>query len=106
MPKLLKQTFKAWLNEMPGSKHKLIVTGELEVPTSGWKAELTRKEPQGINPTILMLEVHAQAPQGMVSQIVQKLPLRYEQTVSADSYTQVTILYENDSVTVDVKPVH
>jgi hypothetical protein len=46
-----------------------------------------------------MLEVHAQAPQGMVSQIVQKLPLRYEQTVSADSYTQVTILYENDSVT-------
>jgi hypothetical protein len=53
-----------------------------------------------------MLEVHAQAPQGMVSQIVQKLPLRYEQTVSADSYTQVTILYENDSVTVDVKPVH
>jgi hypothetical protein len=104
MPKLLKQTFKAWLDKMPGSKHKLIVTGELEVPTSGWKAEVARKEPQGINPTILMLEVRAQAPQGIVSQIMQKLALRYEQDAS-DSYKQVTTLYENDSVTVDVETV-
>jgi hypothetical protein len=84
MPKLLQQTFKAWRDEMPGSKHKLTVTGELEVPTSGWQAELTRKEPPGINPTILMLEAHTQPPPGVVSQIVQELRLRYEQTASAD----------------------
>jgi hypothetical protein len=106
MPKLLKQTFKAWLDEMPGSPSKLIVTGDLEVPTPGWKAELKLKVPQGINPKILLLEVHAQAPQGNVNQIVQKISLRYEQAASPGSYTEVTIFYESDSVTVPVKPVH
>ena len=106
MPRLLKETFKAWRDEMPGANHKLIVTGELEVPTSGWKAELTPKKPPGINPTILMLDVDAHAPQGIVNQIVQKLPLRYEQADTTGSYKQVTVLYGSDSVTVDVKPVH
>ena len=63
MPKLLKDTFKAWIDAMPPAPPRLIgVTGEIEVPTSGWQAELVRKEPQGFNPMILLLEVHAQHP--------------------------------------------
>jgi hypothetical protein len=106
MPVLLKRTFKAWLDHASRSKPKLIVTGELEVPTSAWEALMLLKQPQGLNPKILLLEVHAQAPTGHVSQIAQKIPLRYEQPASPDAYKQVTILYDSDSVTVDVKPVN
>jgi hypothetical protein len=106
MPSLLKQTFKAWLDEMPGSKPKLIVTGELEIPTTGWKGELKLHQPQGINKKILLLDAVTVPPSGPAGQMMGKLPLRYEQPAAPGEYTQVTILYEHDSVTVDVKPVH
>jgi hypothetical protein len=105
MPKLLKDTFKAWIDAMPPAPPRLIVTGEIEVPTSGWKAELVRKQPQGINPMILLLEVDAQAPTGKVSQIVQNLPLRFQEPAAPGEFKQVTVLYESDSVTVDVNVV-
>jgi hypothetical protein len=107
MPTLLKPTFKAWIDTMPPAPPRLIVTGELEVPTSGWTGQLVVKKPQGFNQKILILEVEAQAPTGVVSQIVQKLPLRYQQQPAAPgSITQVTVLYESDSVTVNVEIVN
>jgi hypothetical protein len=106
MPKLLKPTFKAWIDTMPPAPPRLIVTGELEVPTSGWTATLGLKNPQGFNQKILMLEVTAQAPQGNVSQIVQQLPLRYQQPAAPGSITQVTVLYGSDSVTAKVEIVN
>lgn len=105
MPSVVKQSFKAWIDEMPGSQPRLIVTGEIEVPTTGWKVGMSRQVPQGINPKDLLLRVHAEPPQGPAGQIVLKLPLRYEEVAAPGQFTQVTALYEGESVTIDVKVV-
>jgi hypothetical protein len=59
-----KDKFKAWKDEMPGSPHKLIVTGEVECPTTGWKVGLSEARPGGINPAILILQIDALKPTG------------------------------------------
>jgi hypothetical protein len=43
MPILLKDTFEAWIDHMPGSGPKLIVIGDVQVPTTGWHVTLTRR---------------------------------------------------------------
>lgn len=50
----------AWLNTMPMSPRTLHVVGEVQLLTEGITAELTRVEPQGFNPTILLLQVDTQ----------------------------------------------
>ena len=106
MPKLLKDTFKAWIDKMPGpTAYKLIVTGDIEVPTAGWKATLVRTEPQGINPDILLLDVRAEKPDGHVIQVTQIISLRYEESPPKANYSQVTVFDGKDSVTVEVKTV-
>jgi hypothetical protein len=106
MPKLLKETFKAWVDEMPGAAHKLIVIGTVEVPTSGWTVVLARKEPQGFNPSILMLDVVSTPPHGMAMQVITNIALRYEEAPPRGSYSQVTVLSGADEVTVEVGTVH
>jgi len=103
MPHLVKQSFHAWIDDMPGAKHMLIVTGELQVPTTGWKAELKRK---GQQQKVLLLEVDAQPPSGHTGPIIMNLPLRYEEPAEPGQFTQVTVTYETESVTVDVIVVH
>ena len=104
MPVLLKNTFKAWIDRMPGpSAHpRLIVIGDVQVPTTGWHAWLTRHEPQGINPNILILDVNAQKPSGEAGQMVTTIPLRYEEHPPHHNYTQVTVRDGKDEVTVGV----
>jgi hypothetical protein len=102
MPTLLKDTFSAWIDKMPPANPRLIVTGEVQVPTSGWKVKLVRKIPQGINPNILLLDVEATAPHGTVSQLVTTIPVRYEEGPPEHDYTDVTVFAGSDQVTVKV----
>lgn len=106
MPRLLKDTFKAWINKMPGSKPTLFVIGEVEVPTTGWNVTMVRQEPQGINPKILLLVVHAVPPKGGAAQVIQQIPVRYEEAPPQLEYSQVTVSLESESVTVEVRIVH
>src|ERR1700674_2667072 len=106
MAKLLKDTFKAWINKQPGSQPKLIVTGKAEVPTSGWTGTLERAVPQGINPKILILDACLVEPTGKVnSPVVSKVDLRYDESPPAVDYSQVTIRLDGDDVTVKVEIV-
>jgi hypothetical protein len=102
MPILLKDTFKAWIDRMPGAGPKLIVIGDVQVPTSGWHVWLTPRAPQGINPNILILDVSAQKPSGIVLQVITTIPLRYEEAPPHNEYTQVTIVDGKDEVTIGV----
>jgi hypothetical protein len=102
MPTLLKNTFKAWIDRMPGSRPKLIVVGDVQVPTSGWHVWLSKHVPQGINPNILILDVNATKPSGIVLEVVTTIPLRYEESPPQHEYTQVTVLDGKDEVTVGV----
>lgn len=106
MPSLVKEKFKAWIDRMPGDGPKLIVIGEVQVPTAGWQVKLARRSPQGINPDILILDVKAVPPEGYVAQVITFIKLRYEERPPQRDYTHVTIVDGNDEVTVEVGEAH
>ncbi len=103
--KILQNTFKAWIDNMPGSQDPLIVTGDVVFPTGGWKAELVEAVPQGINPTILILDERETAPTGIVNQMVTTLHLRFEKP-HGKAYKQVTIRGAGSQFTIPVAQVN
>jgi len=106
MATLLKSTFKAWIDKMPGSGPKLIVIGKVEVPTTGWSGRLERASPQGFNPDILILDAKLKEPTEITNPVVSKIDLRYEEAPPGREYSQVTTRLGTDSVTVDVGTTH
>jgi hypothetical protein len=106
MPQFLNASFKAVIDESPSlSKPKFIVSGDVSVPSSGWKATLARKEPQGFDPLILLLDLRTEQPYGSVDQVAEKIHVRYEESPPKNHYTQATIFEGKDSVTIDVASV-
>jgi hypothetical protein len=101
MVKALKDTFKAWKDEMPGSSRSLYVTGEVECPTIGWKVELSEALPPGINPAILILQINATKPSGPAGQKITNVPVRFEKK-PPNNYGQVTIRGGGPDFTIDV----
>ncbi len=89
----------AWHSNSP--KPALHVTGKCQFPTAGYKVELRRQEPQGINPRILLLEKIVHPPTGPVAQVVTVVRVTYSEKAAAGQFSQVTIL--PDGVTVDVE---
>ncbi len=78
----------------------LKVHGECTFPTPGFKVELKRKEPQGINPKILLLEKTVTAPTGKEPQHVVTLPVNFEERTTVQ-YEEVQIL--PDGTTIKLK---
>jgi hypothetical protein len=103
---VIEDLFKAWLDTQPVGPRKLIVTGEVEVPTGGWSVELVAASPQGINPTIKILDLKSSAPSGNVIQVVTKIPVRFEEKPAAHAYTQVTIRNGQNEFSIAVGVVH
>ncbi|MFT4115590.1 hypothetical protein [Bradyrhizobium sp.] len=106
MPVLLKETFKAWIDHMSGDGPKLIVVGEVQVPTMGWYVKLTRRVAQGINPNILILDVTAERPLDKAGETTTTIPLRYEERPPGRLYTQVMITSGIYIVMIDVGHAH
>ena len=102
MPVLLEDTFRAWIDHMPGDGPKLTVIGEVQVPTAGWQVRLTRRSLQGLNPRILILDVTSERPRDKAGEMATTVPLRYEERPPAREYTLVMTAHGIDSVTVDV----
>ncbi len=99
---IVKDSVKAWINRMPGSEPKLIVTGEVQVTSTGWKVSLMRVEPQGINPAAILLKLEAVPPSGAAGQVMLKIPVRYEESPPHGNYTDATIVNGEESVSVKV----
>lgn len=102
MPKLLHDTFKAWINKQPGADGALHVRGEAEVPIMGWSGTLAVAQPQGINDRILILDATLEEPAEGAGDKISHLTLTYDEAPAAKPYNQVTVRYEDDTVTVDV----
>jgi|SRR5581483_6937932 len=99
--KCKENSWEAILDEMPPSKPRLRVTGVCTCPTGGFKASLKKAASQGINPNILILELSATAPSGIVNQMVTDYDVRYEEE-NSPRYTDVTIVPCEITIPVEV----
>ena len=71
-----KHSFKAAIKTQHHKKH-IVVTGKVEEPTNSWTVSLTKANPQGINPKVLMLKLDEDPPQHAAGDIVTTYPVSF-----------------------------
>lgn len=95
--------FSAWINLMPGSDPKLIVTGKVETNASNMHPKLKEAVPQGINPHVLLLTLTIDQTGDLGTQDISYRPARFEKPAERGQYTQVQISFDGEScLTLDV----
>lgn len=104
--KLLKDTFRAWIDRIPGCSPKLIVTGAVEGTSIERPVSLRRAEPQDVNPAILVLELVARQLAGPVRSERLVLTVEYEEAPVQGSYRRAVIRNGADSVTVEARSAY
>ena len=99
--------FSAILNmELPVSEERpgvLTVHGECTLGSSGYTVELVRREPQGVNPRDLLLDlvVTRPSPDEVVLPVLTRYPVTYEEG-TLTYFETVTILPDGPSVEVQI----
>lgn len=88
----------AWLNVMPPKPDDFHVVGEVRVGNPGIYALLRKKEPQGINPAILLLDLFLIQKSGIWSQVITWVPARYDDIITSDRYTEVNIFCHDEVI--------
>ena len=75
------------------------VIGKILASNPGVQAQLSVKEPQGINPSILLLDLHLIQQPGMWPQVITWVDARYDTVLSPNTtrYTQVEIFSDGAS---------
>ena len=94
-------------DRMPGKEPTLRVTGTCCFSTAGWRCEIRRSEPQGINERMLMLDLIVTEPTGGAAEVLTEEPVEYEETTSSE-YDQVSIHVRGadaEGKTLDVQEV-
>lgn len=95
--------WKAWHDRMPGSPPTLHVSGTCHVHSSGWRCELRRHEPQGINPRDLLLDLVLHPPEGAAGDVEDDVECSYREDTDAE-YDTVSIL-PNGPASIEVEQV-
>jgi hypothetical protein len=93
------QDWYAWLNIMPPGPSVLHVKGEVQVTNTKMHARLLKREPQGINPSILDLELVLIQDPGIAGQIVFFVQVQYEQLARHHIYREVTVFSGGQAIT-------
>jgi hypothetical protein len=83
---------------MPPKPNDFRVTGEVQVGNPGTYALLCKKEPQGINPAILLLDLYLVQQPGIWPAVVTWVPARYDEVITGDACTEVNILCGSDII--------
>ena len=89
----------AWNNRMPIGPGSFHTIGEVEVGNPGIIAILAPKIPQGMNPTILLLDLHLRQRPGMWPQVVTWATARYDSDIPDPPYTHVQVFCEEQEIT-------
>jgi hypothetical protein len=91
---------------MPPSPNHFHAIGEVQVANPGIEALLTLKEPQGVNPAVLLLDLHLVQKPGVWPQIVTWIQARYDKTMTPNTprYTQAQVFEQGASLAT--VPVH
>jgi hypothetical protein len=87
---------------MPPGPARLSVKGKCTFPTPGYTVKLKKKVPQGINPSILLLEKIVTSPSGPQPDVVTTIDVTPYEEVTDYRYKQVEI---PDGITINVKDV-
>jgi hypothetical protein len=87
----------AWIDLMPPRPNRLHVIGEVLVGNPGVRAFLCKRYPQGINPSILMLDLHQEQSPGIWAQVMTWVDCRYEKVLGPASpkYGEVHVYHNN-----------
>jgi hypothetical protein len=90
--------WSAFHGSRPPAPKVLTVTGTCRFNTTGWSVELRRHEPQGINPSDLLLDRVVHAPEAS-GEAITDVAVRYEHETDFE-YETVTILPDGPSIPV------
>jgi hypothetical protein len=101
MPRLIKETFKAWIDHLSHGGPTLVVIGRVQVPTTGWNVGLARRSPQGTDPEVLMLDVHAEPQSGRVDERIIRVPVRYEERIPT-RYSRVAVADDSEMTMIEL----
>jgi hypothetical protein len=82
---------------MPGSDHKLIVTGMVETVGGNLQPKLIEASPQGINPQTLLLNLSIVDTGNIGTKDINYRDARFEKPASSGQYTNVEVFFEGDS---------
>ncbi len=104
--RVVKDSFRAWIDKMPVGGPRLIIVGDVIAPTAAWRVTFKPAVPQGFNPNIKITAIEATPPKGDVLQCITTIPLRFEEAPPAHPYTAATIRYGGDEFTIGVSETH
>lgn len=92
-PVLASRGWSAWINAMPGpgAKPTLHITGEVDLPTPGFKLELIEGPMDRMMPPGQRFSLAATKPDGMVAQVVTPMPVNYTAEAKSQQYGSITI---------------
>lgn len=90
----------AWLNTMPPKPDDFHVSGDVLVSNPGVQPILTMREPQGINPTILILDLNLVQQPGMWPQVMTCASAKFDRVMppNAANYQAVEIFSQGEKV--------
>jgi hypothetical protein len=101
------KNWSAWVDLMPPGPNKLHVEGDVRVGTPISQAVLTPKVPQGITPTILLLDLQVRPHAG--PDVMTWVKARFEKVIVSGSTapSHVEVFFNNTSIAkIAVKEVH
>ena len=87
-------------DHMPPGPATLRVTGTCTFPSTDYRVDLRRHEPQGVNPRDLLLDKIVIEPSGVVGHAFTDVDVRYEEITDVE-YESVTILPDGPSIPVE-----
>ncbi len=92
-PVIDSRSWNAWINAMPGpgAKPTLHITGEVDLPTPGYKLELIPGPADRRNTPGQRFSLAAAKPEGIVAQVVTTEQVRYSAPPTYDKYRSITI---------------
>jgi hypothetical protein len=92
------KNWHGWIDKMPPPPDALHVRGEVEVSNPGVEVFLLKKQPQGINPAIILLDLFLFQRPGLWPALVVNKPAVYEEVGPSLSYQTAEILYQNQGI--------
>ena len=99
----------AWVDQMPPEPDDLRIFGEVCVVNPGIQALLYSREPQGINPNILLLDLYLFQQPGQWPEVATWVQARYDKVLPPNDprYTSVEIFHDGASIArIKVDVVH